>query len=111
MLPRPDARRKRARADAARGAMEHRAVRLVAARVVPALDAAGKSLAFADAGNVHKFAGLETVDQHAVARLRFIGRVFDADFAEAPHGSSLHLLEVSGHGLRDTLRLDEFHKP
>ena len=42
MLALPHARRKRAGSDAAGSAMEHRAVRRVAAAIVPALDAAAK---------------------------------------------------------------------
>ncbi len=75
MLALPHARRKRTRADAARRAVMHRAVRRVAAAIVPALHAALKSLALADAGHVHQLADLESVDQHAVAGLGFVLRV------------------------------------
>ena len=87
------------RADAARSAVEHRTVRRVAAAVVPALHAAGKSLALADAGHIHEFAGLEAVDQHAVADLGFVGGILEAHFAEYAHRRDVGLLEMPGHGL------------
>src|SRR6266568_3973582 len=111
----PHARRKRTAADAARCAMMHRTVRLVAAGVVPALHAALKTLALAHAAHVHEFAGLEVFHQHPVAHLglvlRFPFGLSDAHFLQHLHGRHAGLLEVPGHGLVHALRLDKFHEP
>ena len=110
MLVLPDARRERTAADAARSAMEHRTVRCVAAGIVPALHAAGKSAALADAGDIHQFAVCEVFHQHAIANLGFVFRFLEAHFLQDLHRSHVGLLEVPGHGLVDALRLDEFHE-
>src|SRR3974390_1157875 len=68
----PDAGRKRTATDAARCAMEHRTMSRVPACIVPALPAASEAAPLADAGNVNQLAGLEVLDQHAVANLGFI---------------------------------------
>src|SRR5271168_3810340 len=111
MLARPDARRKRTSADAARSAVMHGTVRCIASAKVPALHAAGKSLALADPGYIDQLPRSEAVNEHAVAHLRFVLGIVDAYFAELAHGRHVGLLEMSGHGLRDALRLDEFHQP
>src|SRR5256884_8460594 len=49
----PHARRERTTADAARRTVKHRTMRAVAARIVPALYAALKTLALAHAAHVH----------------------------------------------------------
>src|ERR1700761_4826965 len=90
--------------------MKHRAVARVAAAEVPALHAALKAFALADAGNINPFADREAVHQHAVAGLRFVLRILDANLAEVAHRSHVGLLEVAGAGLVHTLRLDEFHQ-
>src|SRR6266851_5542105 len=110
MLVLPDTRRKRAAADAARRAVMHRAVRRIAATVVPALHAALKTLALADAAHIDEFAGLEILHQHAVADFRLVLRFLDAHFLQHLHGRDIGFLEVPGHGLVDALRLDEFHE-
>src|SRR5713101_4464048 len=110
MLVLPDTRRKRAAADAARRAVMHRAVRRIAATVVPALHAALKSLALADAAHIDEFAGLEILHLHAVADFRLVLRFLDAHFLQHFHGRDIGFLEVPGHGLIDALRLDEFHE-
>src|SRR5258708_39413497 len=110
MLVLPHARRKRAAADAARRAMEHRAVGCVAAAVVPALDAAGKAFAFTDAADIHQFTGLEIFHQHAIADFGFIFRFVDTHFLQHFHGRRAGFFEVPGHGFVDALRLDEFHQ-
>src|SRR5882762_5602953 len=60
----PDTRRKGTAPNAARRAVMHRAVRRIAAAVMPALYAALKTLALADAGDINEFAGLEVLHQH-----------------------------------------------
>src|SRR5229473_1988931 len=111
MLVLPDTRRKRAAADAARRAVMHRAVRRIAATVVPALHAALKTLALADAAPIDEFAGLEILHQHAVAHFRLVLRFLDAHFLKHLHRRDIGFLEVPGHGLVHALRLDEFHQP
>src|SRR5215472_5306414 len=110
MLVLPHARRKRTAADAAGRAMEHGAVGGVAAGIVPALDAAGKAAALADAGDVNQFAGLKAFHQHTVADFGFVLRFLDADFLQDFHRSHVGFLEVAGKGLVDALWLDEFHE-
>src|SRR6267378_2885963 len=73
----PNTRRKGTAADAARRPVMHRAVRRIAAAVMPALYAALKTLALADAADINKFAGLEVLHQHAVADFRFVLRFLD----------------------------------
>src|ERR1700674_3236654 len=90
--------------------MKHGTVRRIAAAKVPALYAAGAPFALAYAGHVHELADFEAVHQDAVAGLRFVLRIFQAEFAEVAHGRDVGLLEMSGEGLGDALRLDEFHQ-
>src|SRR5580658_6489583 len=90
--------------------MEHRTVRALAAAIVPALHAALKALALADAGDVHVFADLETVDQHAIADLRLVFRVLNAHFADVAHRGHARLLVMSGLGLVHALRLHKFNQ-
>src|SRR5215469_17371552 len=99
----PHARRKRARPDSARRAMEHRAMRGISTGVMPALHAARKSAAFADAGHIHKLAHRKTIHQNAVTSLRLILRFFQPEFAQEPHRRDTRLLEMPGHGLVHTL--------
>src|SRR5215469_9970910 len=108
MLVLPHARWKRTAADTARRAVEHRTVRRVASGVVPALHAALKALAFADAADIHQFAGLETLHQHAVANFGFVFRFAKSHFVKHFHRRDVGLLEMPGHGLVHPLRLDEF---
>src|SRR6185437_7571999 len=108
MLALPHARRKRTGADAAGRAMEHRTVASVAAAIVPALHAALKSFALADAAYIHVLANFESVDQDAVARLRFVLRILELHFTEIAHRRDARLLEVARQGLGHALRLDEF---
>src|SRR5882672_2292829 len=70
----PNTRRKRTAADAARRAVMHRAVRRIAAAVMPALYAALKTLALADAAHIDELAGLEVLYQHAIADFRLVLR-------------------------------------
>src|SRR6267378_715220 len=107
----PDTRRKGTAPNAARRAVMHRAVRRIAAAVMPALYAALKTLALADAADINEFAGLKILHQHAVADFRLVLRFLDAHFLQHLHGRDVGLLEVPGHGLVDALRLDEFHEP
>src|SRR5579863_9269794 len=74
MLSRPHPRRERTGANAARRAMKHGAVCGIASAVVPALDAALKSLALAYARDVHELAGRKAVHQNAIADFRFVAR-------------------------------------
>src|SRR5262249_6167841 len=106
----PDARRKGTAADAARCAMKHRTVGRIAARVVPALHAAGKALALAHAAHIDKFAGFEILNQHAVADFRLVFRIRETNFAQHPNRSDTRLLEVACQRLVHTLRLDKLHK-
>src|SRR6516225_3894780 len=104
----PDAGRERTAADAAWCAMEHRTVSRVPACIVPALHAACEAATLADAGDVNQLAGLEVLDQHAVANLGFILRFGDAHFLQNLDRSHVRLLEVACHRLVYALRLHEF---
>src|SRR6266851_7489864 len=106
----PNARRKGTAANAAWRAMMHRAVRRIAAAVMPALYAALKTLALADAADIDEFAGLEVLHQHTVADFRLVLRFLDAHFLQHLHRRDIGFLEVPSHGLVDALRLDEFHQ-
>src|SRR6185312_5603228 len=110
MLPLPHARRKRARADSTRCAMEHRAVARFTASVVPALHAALKPFALAHATHVHVLTHLETIHQHAVAGLCLVLRILQANLAKVPHRRNASLFEMAGQRLVDPLRLDKFHE-
>src|SRR5271156_884280 len=110
MLAGPNARGKRAGADAAGRAMKHGTVRRVASAEVPALHAALKTFALAHAGDVHKFADLESVHEHAIAGLGFVLRIFNADFAHVTQRRHAGLLEMPGLRLVHALRLDEFNQ-
>src|SRR5882724_9969522 len=110
MLIFPDARGERTAADAARRAVMHRAVRRIAAAVVPALHAALKTLALAHAAYVDELAGLETLHQHAIADFRLVLRFLEAHFLQHLHRRDAGLLEVPGHGLVHAARLHEFHE-
>src|SRR5580704_2493806 len=110
MLPLPHARRKRAGADAARSTVEHRTVASLAAAKVPALHAALKTFALADARHVDVFADLKTVDEDTIARFGFVLRILDANFTEIAHRRNAGLFEMAGKSLIDALRLDELHK-
>src|SRR5271165_1546525 len=107
MLAGPDTRWKRAGADPPGRPMEHRAMRRVAAAIVPALHAALKSLAFADAAHVDVLAHFEAVHQNAIARLGLVLGVCDLHFAQTPHGCNAGLLEMPSERFRKPLRLDE----
>src|SRR5271169_5420464 len=96
MLTGPNARRKRTGANTAGSAMKHRTVRSVAAAEVPAFHTALKSLAFADAGNVHELADFEVIHQDAVAGLGFILRIVDSEFSDVSQRRHASLLEVAG---------------
>src|SRR5215472_5531003 len=108
MLILPHARWKRTATDAARRAVKHRTVRRVASRVVPALHAALKALALADAADIHQFAGFEAFHQHAVADFGFVFRFAKAHFVKHFHRRNVGFLEVPRHSLIYALRLDEF---
>src|SRR5579859_3823395 len=108
VLPHPGG--KRTAANAARRAMEHRAVRGVAAAVVPALHAPGKAFAFGHTADIHQLAGLEILYQHTVAYFRFVFRFLDAHFLQHFHRRHAGFFEMSGHGFVHPLRLDEFHQ-
>src|ERR1700674_3214140 len=108
MLAGPNSRWKRTPADAPRRTMVHGSMRGVASAEVPSLDRAGKTLALADAGNVHQLAGLKAIHQNAVAGLGLIGGVIQAHFAQTPHGRGIRLLEMPQHRLCDALRFDKF---
>src|SRR5690348_8177564 len=110
MLPLPHARRKRARADSARCAMEHRAVARFAAAVVPALHTALKTFALAHAAHIDVFAYLKAIHQNAVARLSLVLRILQANLAEVPHRRDARLFEMARQRLVDPLRLNEFHE-
>src|SRR5260370_40385652 len=92
-LPGPDPRRERTRANASGRAMEHGAVRGIAAAEVPALDAALKSFALAHAGDVHQFARRKTVHQHAVSHFRFVIRLFQPNLPQHAHVRDIRSLE------------------
>src|SRR5260370_23020197 len=109
MLVLPHSRRKRAAADAARRAVKHRAVRCVATAVMPPFHAARKALALAHAAYIHEFAGLEILDQHAVADLRLILRLFDAYFLQHLHRRRPPLLVVPPHIFVHYLRLAKIY--
>src|SRR5207244_11201473 len=104
----PNPRRKGTAADAARRAMMHRAVRSVAAGVVPALHAALKSLAFADAAHIHELAGLEVLHQHAVTDFGLVLRFLAAHSLQHLHTRDTGLLEAPGPALADAPRVAEF---
>src|SRR5277367_598644 len=106
----PDTRWKRAATDAAWRAVKHRTVRRIAASVVPALHAAGKTLTLADAAYIHKLACREIFHQHAVADFCFVRRLFNTHFLKNLHRRYAGLLEMPGHGFVHALRLDEFHE-
>src|SRR5207302_6852567 len=108
MLPRPHPRREGTGANASRRAMEHGTVGSIATTVMPALDAALKSLALTHAGNVHEFARRKAVHEHAVADFGVIARLFQTDLAQHAHRREVGLFEMAGHGLRDALWLHEF---
>src|SRR5215472_19015948 len=110
MLARPHARGKRACADTSGSAMEHRAMRVVAAAIVPALHATLKTLALADTTHVHILAHFESIDQNAVASLRFVLRIVEPDFTEIPHRCNTCLFEVPGKSLGDPLWLNKFNQ-
>src|SRR5258708_28526640 len=97
----PDTRRKRTAANAARCAVKHRTVRGIAARVVPALHAAGKPFALAYAADVHQLASLETVHQYPVADFGFVLRFAffgfeDPHFAHHFHRRNIGFLKMTG---------------
>src|SRR6266566_1303598 len=104
----PHARGERARADAARRAMEHGAVRRVAAAIVPAFHAALEAAAFAHAADIDELAGLKAVHQHAVANLGLVARFLDAHFTEQFHRRDARAFVMARHSLVHALRLDEF---
>src|SRR5262249_32313525 len=103
----PDARWKRTATDPSRRAVEHRTVRRVAPGVMPALHAALETLAFADAADVHQFAGFEAFHQHAVANFGFVLRFRQAPFAQHFHRRDVALLVVPRLGFVHALRLDK----
>src|SRR5579872_4026259 len=110
MLPGPDPRWKRTRANSAGSTMKHGSVRRISSSEVPAFHGTGKTLALADAGNVHIFAGLEVVHQNPVTGLGFIGGVFEANFLKTAHRRHICLLKMPCHRLGNALWLDEFHQ-
>src|SRR6516225_7134325 len=110
MLARPHARGKRAGPDAPGRAMKHRAMRVVAAAIMPALHATLKAFALADPADIHILADLETVDQNAIAGLGLLFRILEPHFAEVSHRRDASLFEVAAQRLGNPLRLNEFHK-
>ena len=90
--------------------MKHRTVSRVAAGVVPALHASGKTFAFADSADVHEFAGLKTVHEHAVANFRLVFRFPKTNFPHNLQRGDIRLLKVSGQRFCYPLRLDEFNE-
>src|SRR5271165_1475691 len=110
MLVLPHARREGTAPDAAWRAMEHGTVGCVPPGIVPALHAARETAALADTADIDQLAGFEILHQHAIADLRLVLRFPDANLLENLHRRNVGLLEVPGHGLVHTLRLDEFHQ-
>src|SRR5256886_1719157 len=106
----PNARGKGTAADASPRGVMHRAMRRIAAAVMPALYDALKTLALADTADVDEFAGLEVLHQHAVADFRLVLRFFDPHFMENLHWREVGVLDASGHGIVHALRLDELHE-
>src|SRR5207249_1869292 len=107
MMTRPHARGIRRGADRARGTMEHRAVRRVAAVPAVALDAALEALALRDADNVDQLTRREHLDGERLAELVALNLfgLLESDLAHDLHRRHVQLLEHARRRLRHVLLL------
>ena len=92
--------------------MKHGTMGRIAASIMPALDAALKSLALAYAGNIHKLAWGKAVNEHPLARFGIIARFFQANLAHHTHGCDIRFFEQLNPGKTKTIKAgDQLNVP